>query len=204
MQPTKELVNQLLVEARGGSQTAIGELMAYYGDYLGSVARQQLGAKLCGRVSPSDLVQETLLAAWKDFASFQGTEAPQFSAWLRTILGRKISSAVALHMGTSKRDISRESGAAVGNMIVEVNKSLHSREKAPGDVVSLEEDALIIQRLLASLPEEYRQVVQWRNLDNIQFKEIANRIGKSAGATRLVWLRAMRMLKEMHGGSDGQ
>ncbi len=206
MQPPAELVNQLLTEAREGSQAAVAELLEGYWDYLQGIAHRQLGSKLCGRVSSSDLVQETLLAAWKGFGSFQGTEDHQFSAWLRTILNRKISSEVAVHMGTAKRDISRESDATVGSLTEEVSKSLQSREKDPGEIVLLEEDALIIQRFLANLPEEYRKVIQWRNIDSIRFKEIANRIGKTSGATRLVWLRAMQMLKEMrnehHDGLD--
>ncbi len=119
MQPSATLINQLLHQAKGGSSTAVEELLAAYGDYLRNLATHRLGAKLGGRVSPSDLVQETLLAAWRDFESFRGADAPQFSVWLRTILLRKISAAVAVHLKTSKRDLSREftSLPAVGSSV---------------------------------------------------------------------------------------
>jgi RNA polymerase sigma-70 factor (ECF subfamily) len=200
IQPSASLVNQLLAQARDGSTSAIEELLAAYGDYLRNLASQRLGSKLGGRVSPSDLVQETFLAAWRDFSSFRGADAPQFSVWLRTILLRKISAAVALHVNTSKRDLQREQHAStlVGSSILEITKTLPSKEETPSKIVSSGEDTLLIQRLLTSLPDEYRLVIQWRNLDGIQFNEIASRLGKTSGATRLVWLRAIRMLREMY------
>ena len=67
MQPSSIVVNQLLTNARAGSSSAVEELLAAYGDYLRILAGQRLGGTLAGRLSPSDLVQETLLAAWKDF-----------------------------------------------------------------------------------------------------------------------------------------
>lgn len=200
MQPSINLVNQLLLQARMGSRTAVEELLKAYGEYLRSLARQRLGSKLGGRVSPSDLVQETLLAAWRDFATFRGEDAPQFSMWIRTILLRKVSAAVALHLKTSKRDVEREqhASALVGSSVMEVTKGLCGREETPSKIVSIDEDTQLIQRLMRNLPEEYRQVIQWRNLDGIRFNDIAKRLGKTSGATRLVWLRAIRMLREMH------
>lgn len=200
MQPSITLVNRLLAQAKDGSTSAIEELFAAYGDYLRSLASQRLGCKLGGRVSPSDLVQETLLAAWKDFSSFRGEDAPQFSVWLRTILLRKISAAVALHLNTSKRDLQRERHAVnlIGSSVVHVTDGLQGREQTPSKIVSVGEDTRLIQLLLTKLPDEYRMVVQWRHIEGIQFNEIAARLGKTSGATRLVWLRAVRMLREMY------
>lgn len=200
MQPPVTLVNRLLAQAKDGSTSAIEELFAAYGDYLRSLASQRLGCRLGGRVSPSDLVQETLLAAWKDFSSFRREDAPQFSVWLRTILLRKISAAAALHLNTSKRDMQRERHVVslVGSSVVHVTEGLQGREETPSKIVSAGEDTRRIQQLLTRLPEVYRMVVQWRNLEGIQFNEIASRLGKTSGASRLVWLRAIRMLREMY------
>ncbi len=200
MQPSVAHINQLLAQAKGGSRGAVGDLLSAYRNYLRNLASQRLGGKLGGRVSPSDLVQETLLAAWTDFESFRGVEASQFSGWLRTILLRKISAAVATHLNTSKRDVSRELSFSpmLGSSVTEVTQGLSGREATPSAIVSIDEDTLLAQKLLTNLPEEYRQVIQWRNLDGIQFNEIAKRLGKTSGATRLVWLRAIRMLREMH------
>ncbi len=81
---------------------------------------------------------------------------------------------------------------------MEVTKSLRGREETPSKIVSIGEDTQLINSLLENLPDEYRQVIQWRNLEGVRFNEIAKRLGKTSGATRLVWLRAIRMLREMH------
>ena len=200
MQPSVTLVNRLLTQAKGGSTSAVEELFSAYGDYLRSLATQRLGCRLGGRVSPSDLVQETLLAAWKEFSSFRGDDAPQFSVWLRTILLRKISAAVTVHLNTSKRNLHRERHAfrLGGSSVAPVAEGLQGREETPSKIVSVGEDSRLVQKLITRLPEEYRMVVQWRNFDGIQFREIASRLGKTSGATRLVWLRAIRLLREMY------
>ncbi len=205
MQPSGSAINQLLAQAKDGSHGAVGELLSAYRNYLRNLANQRLGGKLGGRVSPSDLVQETLLAAWTDFESFRGVDAGQFSGWLRTILLRKISAAITTHLNTSKRNVSRELSISplLGSSVMEVTHSLSGREQTPSAIVSVDEDTLLAQRLLTNLPEEYRQVIQWRNLEGIQFNEIAKRLGKTSGATRLVWLRAIRMLREMHAAESG-
>lgn len=204
MQPSVAVVNRLLAQAKDGSTSAIEELFAAYGEYLRGLAIHRLGYKLGGRVSPSDLVQETLLAAWKDFPAFRGNDAPQFAVWLRTILLRKISAAVASHLKTSKRSMQRERQTM--NLIgssVRATDGLQGREETPSKIAAVGEDSRMIQQLVARLPEEYRLVVQWRNLEGIQFNEIAQRLGKTSGATRLLWLRAIRMLREMH-ESEGE
>jgi RNA polymerase sigma-70 factor, ECF subfamily len=113
---------------------------------------------------------------------------------------RRCTPILALHVNTSKRDLQREQHAStlVGSSILEITKTLPSKEETPSKIVSSGEDTLLIQRLLTNLPDEYRLVIQWRNLDGIQFNEIASRLGKTSGATRLVWLRAIRMLREMY------
>ncbi len=174
MQPSVTLVNHLLSQARGGSSVAIEELLTAYGDYLRNLASQRLGSKLGGRVSPSDLVQETMLAAWRDFSSFRGEDAPQFSVWLRTILLRKISAAVASHLKSSKRDAQREQciSTAGGSSVVEVTKGLPGREDTPSRIVSIGEETQLIRRLLEKLPEEYALVIRWRNIEGFNLARL--------------------------------
>ncbi len=177
-----------------------GRVVGVYDDYLRDLASRRLNFRLGRRVSTSDLVQETMLAAWSDFSSFRGVDAQQFSAWLRTILLRKISAAVALHLKSSKRDMQREHdmSVVVGSSVLEVTKGLSGREDTPSNIVSTGEDAQLIHRLMENLPDEYRKVIQWRNLEGVRFSDIGGRLGKTSGATRLIWLRAIRMLREMY------
>ena len=59
---------QLLEAARHGAEEQLGELLQSYRNYLTLLARTQMGRQLQARVSPSDIVQETMLEALQDLA----------------------------------------------------------------------------------------------------------------------------------------
>jgi RNA polymerase sigma-70 factor (ECF subfamily) len=63
---------QLLREARAGDGATLGQLLELYRQYLGLLARVQIGQRLQGKVDASDLVQETFLEAHRHFARFRG------------------------------------------------------------------------------------------------------------------------------------
>ena len=52
---------------------------------------------------------------------------------------------------------------------------------------------------LDSLPADYRQVIALRYWEDLEFHEIGKRMGRSAGAARKLWLRAVERL-ELGGG----
>src|SRR5689334_17428277 len=74
---------QLLSLARAGSSQALGQLLEVYRNYLALLARLQIGRRLQGKVEAADLVQETFLAAHRDFARFRGTTEGELVRWLR-------------------------------------------------------------------------------------------------------------------------
>jgi RNA polymerase sigma-70 factor (ECF subfamily) len=47
------------------------------------------------------------------------------------------------------------------------------------------------------LPAHYREVLILRNLEHIPFDQIAARMGRSPGATRVLWKRAMDRLSQL-------
>jgi DNA-directed RNA polymerase specialized sigma24 family protein len=57
-----------------------------YRDYLRVLARQGLGTRLARKVDESDVVQETLLQAFRMRDQFQGTTTGELIGWLRQIL----------------------------------------------------------------------------------------------------------------------
>ena len=76
---------ELIAQARGGTGDALGHLLARYGNYLGLLARVQVGRRLQGKIDPADLVQETFLEAHRHFPAFRGQSEPEVVAWLRQL-----------------------------------------------------------------------------------------------------------------------
>ena len=54
------------------------------------LAERQLSPALRGRIDPSDVVQQTLVDAWRGHEDFRGQTQAERRAWLRTILKRTL------------------------------------------------------------------------------------------------------------------
>jgi len=52
---------------------------------------------------------------------------------------------------------------------------------------------------LARLPADYREVLVLRNLEGLAFPEVARHaaMGRSAGAVRILWVRAVDQLRRL-------
>src|SRR5438270_5874254 len=99
---------QAILEARTGTDAALGPLLELYRNYLRLLARIEIGRKLQGKLDASDLVQETFLEAHRNFRLFQGSDEPQFACWLRQILAARVANLVRHYFGTQGRDIRLE------------------------------------------------------------------------------------------------
>jgi RNA polymerase sigma-70 factor (ECF subfamily) len=185
-----------LMEARDGSQEALGQALEGCRQYLLAVAQHALPADLRGKVGPSDLVQDTLLKAHHEFHRFEGESEPQLLAWLRVILLNNVANC-ARHFATDKRSIGREIALAKGDSQEGLASEPHAPEPSPSEVFLAQERDEALEHALAKLPDHYRQVVQWHNQENLSFEDIGRRTGQSADAVRKIWVRALRQLRQL-------
>src|SRR5262245_59287646 len=70
--------------AREGDRDALGRALEAFRARLLDLARPD--PKLRAKGNPSDLVQETFLAARQNFSDFRGATVAEFAAWLAAIL----------------------------------------------------------------------------------------------------------------------
>src|SRR5947208_6178393 len=83
-------VSELIERCRHGEPEARERLFARYRHYLWLLAQGQLGRCLRAKCDPSDIVQQTLLEAHRDFAQFVGNHEGEFLAWMRQILAHNL------------------------------------------------------------------------------------------------------------------
>jgi len=197
----------LLDRARLGSQSSLGTLLQQYRNYLVVLASMQIEKRLQPRVSPSDVVQETMLRAHKNFGQFRGTTEQELLAWLRQILVNNLAKFVEQHMLAARRDVRREVsmeriGAALEHSTIQLAALVPASTKSPSMAVQQREEAVVLADRLAQLPEDYREVLVLRNLQALPFEEVAQRIDRSVGATRMLWLRAIEKLRSVYRKQD--
>ncbi len=190
----------LLHSARRGDAQALGKLLVWYLNYLTILAASGLDRRIRRRVSPSDLVQEAMLAAHRDFGDFRGHSQGELLCWLRQILINTLHRAVAQHVKAGKRDVRREvSLEHVTQQLEESACKLANLVPARGDTPSAallaQEEAVALANQLSGLPSQYRDVIVFRVLQGLSFEEIGEQMGRSAGATRMLWLRALQVFK---------
>lgn len=195
-------VDSLLAQARGGEDQHIGRLLQLYRNYLTILATAQLDARLRRRMSPSDLVQETMLGAYRDFRKFRGETEGELIAWLRQILIHCLHHAYEMHFQAGRRDIRREISLdevdRSSNRLAGIEQALATQGESPSAPVRDRERAVAIADKLAKLRPDYRDVIVLRNLRGLSFEEIAQRMNRKAGAVRMLWLRAMERFRQLH------
>jgi RNA polymerase sigma-70 factor (ECF subfamily) len=193
-----EFPQALLQRARGGDQAALGQLLELYRNYLRLQARTLIGSALRVRLGPSDLVQETFLEAARDFGCFGGNSEGELVAWLRQVLVRNLADQVRRHHSqkrNARRDESLE--ALLDRSSQEVQGALVTGISTPSAQARRREQAVVLADALAALPPDYREVIVLRHLDRLKFDDIATRMGRSSGAVRMLWTRALERLQRI-------
>ena len=193
-------MTDLLTAARSGQNGSLGSLLQLYGNYLKLLATTQLDDKLRGRFSPSDIVQDTLLEAHRDFCQFRGATEREFLAWLRRILINNIARVVERHILAEKRDVRREIsldevGRSLERSTARLVAVLAEEVASPSGDAQTREHVVVLADALAELPDDYRRVIVLRHLEGLPFSEVASRMDRTSGAVRMLWMRAIGQLR---------
>ncbi|MCA9120286.1 MAG: sigma-70 family RNA polymerase sigma factor [Planctomycetaceae bacterium] len=196
-------VDQLLAAAKQDGNEPLGRLLQLYRNYLTILATTQINPRLRRRMAPSDLVQEAMLAAHRDFERFRGQSEREFLAWLRQILINCLHHAIETHLKAKKRDLRCEVSIeqvseALDKSVLNFANVLADRGPSPSAPARQRERAVALADQLAKLKPHYRDVIVLRNLQGLSFDEVAARMDKKPSTVRMMWLRAIDKFKEVY------
>ena len=183
------IVGRLIEEARRQAPGALDRLLA----------RTGIDASLRGKADPSDVVQETLLKAHQHFDQFQGQTEAELVAWLRKILTRNLADLVRRFKAAGARMVRREQSlddvfSPTSRAVLQlVTPNGHS----PSQSAQRRELSLILADALAELTPEYREVVVLRTMEGRDWEDVARAMGRTPGAVRLLWARALKKLRPL-------
>jgi RNA polymerase sigma-70 factor (ECF subfamily) len=188
---------QYLAQARRDGGPAVGELLEHYRHYLYLLARARLGRQLQGLVDPSDLVQETFLAAHRDFAAFRGTTEGEIVAWLRQILVARLASQVRRHLKVKARDrrLERRLALDLDESSQALENALPARQESPSAHAARRERAVLLAEALKKLPADYEEVIVLRHLEGLTFAKVAERMDRTVDSVEKLWVRALARLR---------
>ena len=171
-------MNELLLisRARGGDREAFGELVEQYRDNV-----YRLAYHMCGNAYDADeAAQEAFVAAWRALPNFRGDA--KFSTWLY-----RLTTNAAIDVMRREK---RHQTVGDGEMM-----ELADDADSPQEMVERTEQQEAVQKALAILSEEYREVLLLRYMEELDYAEIAEVLQLPSGTVKSRINRAKAALK---------
>jgi RNA polymerase sigma-70 factor (ECF subfamily) len=170
-----------LQEARGGDPAAVGQLLWSFEAYLRVLARQTLhtAARAHASFDESDLIQTGLTAAYYSFPKFRGTTVGEFTAWLRKVALRTMHRYMNEQLRKGARGDLPESELEGSSASWPPNKAIFNEERER------------VMDALAQLPPHMQDVLMLHIVDNLPHKQIAELMGRTEGAVRVLFVRSL-------------
>jgi RNA polymerase sigma-70 factor, ECF subfamily len=190
-------IGELIERARQGDAECRDRLFELCRTYLGFAARAQVESWLRVKVDSSDLVQQTMLEAHRDFDRFKGQSEQEWLAWLRKILAHNVADFIRYYRGTAKRQVRREvpfRDPAASNAFGAPEPV--AQDATPSQELARLDDELRVTTALAKLTPDYQEVIMLRNLQRLSFNEVAEQMDRSRPAVQMLWMRAIKKLQE--------
>ncbi|MEK6644613.1 MAG: sigma-70 family RNA polymerase sigma factor [Planctomycetota bacterium] len=168
----------LLVRSRAGDTAAFGRLVELYADRVVTVCARMVR----DRGVAEDLAQEAFVKAWQSLAGFDGRST--FYTWLYRI---------AVNLCLSERRRPRRVVGAIDDGVMGRAESAVAR---PDEAAEMREEHGLILTALAELDEEHRAVVVLRDIEGLDYGEIAGILGVARGTVKSRLHRGRMALRE--------
>ncbi len=168
-------------------------------NYLRLHAQVQIAARYQAKIDPSDIVQQTLVKAYRHRDKLDGRTEPEVRAYLlevlRTILINEIR-----HFRRAMRDVGREQPLAVGEASsVCLDRWLQARCPSPSHVASVEELSGRVVAALRVLDPEERAVVVLKYWHEMTLEAIGIVLERNATFAARRLASALRRLRGVAG-----
>ena len=183
--PDERQTLELLPRLAEGDSEAWDALYARYHDDLLFSIRAQLGTRLRGALQSEDVLQSVALEAFREMPRFEDRGQGSLRAFLHRLVVNKIRD-----RGRRENAQKRAGGVPLGDTL------MGALEGAGGELEPTYHDPRYekLERALAQLGDEQREVVVLRQMEGLSSKEVAERLGKSDDVVRKVFSRAMARL----------
>ena len=194
--------NEILAALESEGEEALARFFEIAQPRLKRIVNFRLDYRLGGRVSESDVIQETYVRAAKRMEGYLQKDDMPFFVWLRLEVSQKLHEIHRLHFGAEKRDVRKEMKLGANNndsgkTSMALAAHIVAQMSSPSRLVEKAEQIAFLEKTLNEMNEMDREVIALRHfeeLSNIETAEILN-IDPSAASKR--YLRALKRLREI-------
>ncbi len=193
--PDLDTVSLLVPKAKNGSEEAKEKLFAHVQDYMNLMAQKNMPRNLQGKFGASDVVQQSLAKVIVNFEDFRGNSKGEFLAWLRMIVTNE-SKKFQRDYHRDKRDIKLEKNLVTEDGQNVLDFTLADRNLTPGSSAIAVEQIGELHNALEKLSDDHAEVIRLRSLEQLSFKEVAERMDRNTNSVTKLWYRAILKLQE--------
>lgn len=185
----------LLTQAQKGDRLATDELFQRLVPRVRRIVALRMGCRESELWEREDLVQETLIDAFRDLERFEDRHEGAMCHWLATLVQNNLRDHHRRRKAV-KRDADRvvrrrDRSAVLSDSVLGHDSTTPSRVAQAAELEELVETALL------SLDERQRRVIELRKLCELSFEEIAEELELgTASSARSLFSRAMNALAE--------
>jgi RNA polymerase sigma-70 factor (ECF subfamily) len=179
-------------------EAALNEVFRKNRALIKRVVSDRLHPRLHARIDPSDVVQETLIEAFRRLGEYISSPSLPFVSWLIALADQQTLLALRRHVLAQKRSVMREAAAMTDH-----SEARHFLDQAiAGDLTDPELHLIKLERwrrirqAIDLLSPDTQEVIRMRYLEEKSLAEIAERLGITVDA---VAKRAMRGLRRLTG-----
>jgi len=165
-------------------------------NHLRILAEIELSPRLRVKEDPSDIVQQSLLEAHRDLASFRGQTDAELVAWLRTILAHNLANA-GRHYQTQKRDLRREQVITkqLEQSSVQLENFLADDRTSPSQRAVHNEQVQRLADAMTLLLDDEKAAILLKHFQAWSLSQIGKHLGRSNDAVAGLLKRGLKKLR---------
>jgi len=156
--------------------------------FLLAVANAEFPESLQAKAGASDLVQETLAGAHRNWDQFRGRTLADLRAWLRSILLNELAMFRRHYTTVEARDATREVP------LTAATTGLTAETPPLAPLIRAEQNRALTDAV-RKLPDEYRWALVLRVEHGLSFAAIGEKLGRTEDAARKLYSRTIDQLR---------
>ena len=192
---------ELIRRAAKGDPVAQQRFLLQHRPLLLRYLKRRIPDDLRPHIEPEDVFQDVCFDVFRRMSTFSATDSRMAVRWLLRIAHNRIIDLMRMHM-TSKRGGGRHTDVGGDNSADSVSRMLQELSvysRTPSKSAVSHELMAALERSLDRLPEDYCQVIRYRYIDCLSFRETAEKMNRTEDSIQKLCRRGMDALRmEMH------
>jgi RNA polymerase sigma-70 factor (ECF subfamily) len=186
--------------ASRGDDAARHLLLVEHRDRLKRMVALHLDRRLAARLDPSDIVQEALIDAHREFSDYLRRRPLPVYPWLRQLAWERLLKCHRAHITVQRRSVGREEPRGLDlpeESRVRLAERLIASGTSPSYRLIRDELRQRVRDALATMSERDREILVMRHLEEMSAAEIAAALGIAERAAKGRHTRALERLRTL-------